>query len=341
MDQRTLEARTGNPAQWADLQLMTVSDGPGLGMRSILLTTAGGLQVEILPDRGLDLARARFKGINLTWLGPGGDSHPHARDQAPRGWGKSFHGGLMTLCGLENIGPPSIDVGSGTALGQHGEITFAQAEGLILEKDHAHNRLCVKGTLRQAYLGGSKLQIDRTLEADADGTSIALTDRVRNSGWQSVPLMVLYHSNFGWPFVSEDLTWTSPSPKVEPRDEAATRGRENWHTFEAPQPGFEEQVYFHHLTQGAIEPWATARLENPVLGLGVELSFDSSTLTHLTQWKLCGHGDYVLGIEPGNAPPLGQWEAQKAGALPMLEPGEEVEFHLEWEFFELPKIRRA
>jgi len=41
-------------------------------------------------------------------------------------------------------------------------------------------------------------------------------------------MMVLYHMNMGYPLLDEDSVVTIPSTKVEPKDEAAAAGLENW-----------------------------------------------------------------------------------------------------------------
>ena len=119
---------------------------------------------------------------------------------------------------------------------------------------------------------------------------------------------------------------TSPSARIVPRDAAAEPGLDRWNTFMPPQPGFAEQVYWHHLDgrQGEVE----ATIQNPALGVGMAVRFDAGTLTHLTEWKQMGFGDYVLGIEPGNCLPVGRAMARAQGELKELAPGESVSFRL-------------
>ena len=81
--------------------------------------------------------------------------------------------------------------------------------------------------------------------------------------------------------------------------------------------------------------WAVAELENPELKLGLRLSFDTSTLPYLNEWKMMGEGLYVLGIEPINCTTdndLGLTSEQKL--LPLLEAGESRSYALEIEVVE-------
>jgi len=37
-------------------------------------------------------------------------------------------------------------------------------------------------------------------------------------------------------------------------------------------------------------------LKNKKLGISLSIGFDTATLPYLTQWKMMGEGDYVLGL---------------------------------------------
>ena len=46
-------------------------------------------------------------------------------------------------------------------------------------------------------------------------------------------------------------------------------------------------------------------------GLGLYVSFDVTMLPYLSEWKMMGQGEYVLGIEPANVPCLKQVRAER------------------------------
>src|SRR5215210_4370866 len=62
-------------------------------------------RVRLRPDRGLDVAEAHFAGRQLAWLSGRGDV-PWNGD-----WTASWGGGLVTTCGLDNVGRPSEGIG--------------------------------------------------------------------------------------------------------------------------------------------------------------------------------------------------------------------------------------
>ena len=296
-------------------------------LRQAMVRTGGGLDFPVLLDRGMDLGHATFKGIPLTWHSPIGSAHSHRAEPDGFGWLRTFPGGLLSTCGLTNVGPPGKDVVTGEALGLHGRISSSQARNIAVESvwDGDDWALTLKGTVEEAAIFRHRLTLERTIRIVPGVPGFLLTDRIRNFGGAPAPLMLLYHCNLGWPLLSPDTTIISPATMVTRRGDEASLGRDQWGEFPAPVAGFQEQVFFHHLPTN--RPVVT-RVENKPLGIAVEFSFHSGELDHLTQWKQAGFGDYVMGIEPGNCHPLGQEEAKKQSSLPWLQPGETKEFSL-------------
>ena len=80
---------------------------------------------------------------------------------------------------------------------------------------------------------------------------------------------------------------------------------------------------------------ASIELSNPVLGIGLRLSYDTEALPHLFHWKAMGQGTYVVGVEPANCSGIGgRAAARQAGDLPYLAPAESRNYALEIEVVE-------
>ena len=94
--------------------------------------------------------------------------------------------------------------------------------------------------------------------------------------------------------------------------------------------GYEEKVYFHTVKPGR-DGVVTCALVNRRVGggIGLRLRYRLDELPFLTQWKMLGDREYVLGIEPGNAKPMGRAAARKAGELVEMAVGDEVEMGFE------------
>ena len=72
-------------------------------------------------------------------------------------------------------------------------------------------------------------------------------------------------------------------------------------------------------------------LENARENLRLRLRFDASTLDHFVQWKNFVKGEYIMGLEPANAPIDGRADALARGELPYLEGGETRTYRLIFE----------
>ena len=282
------------------------------GMRVFDAHNSSGLTFSVLPDRGMDIWSANYKGIPLTWIAPGS---PHFPDYG-HNWLGLFNGGLLTTCGLTHVGPPEDD------RDLHGNFTRCRATEI--STDRQTDRIQLNAHIYQSSLFGEQFEVIRTFTLRLGIPEIHIHDKVMNIGDQSSPFMLLYHCNVGYPMVREH-TELLVNSKVFPRDDIARTGIDRWHVYEAATQGYAEQVFFHHL-QDTSTKIAEAALLNENLGL--KFSWDTHTLPYLTQWKNTRQGIYVSGIEPGNCIPEGQNAARASGRLHLLEPGEQQEFDL-------------
>ncbi len=287
------------------------------------MATGSGLEVEIHPDRALDLGQVTYNGMPLAWIAPGGMSSPGLAESRGRHWLRSFGGGLLATCGLDTFGPPTVV--DGIEYPQHGRIGVVPAS--LRCADLVGHQLVVSGTVRQSAVFGENLVLDRTWSADLGGSTLRLTDVVRNDGLDDAGHMVLYHVNIGWPLLDESATLDVPSRELTPRDEDAQAGAGRWHQIEPPQRGFREQVFGHDFRDQGV---ATVAIDNPRRNVRLEIAFDSNTLPAMHQWKMSGEGHYVMGLEPVNVNTFGgRAGATAAGILPVLRRGREVTYSLE------------
>jgi hypothetical protein len=240
--------------------------------------SAGDLTVRLLPARGLDVGRATFRGSDVAWLSPLGEL-PWQGDFA-----RSFGGGLLTTCGLRNVGPPS------EGQPQHGWYSSLPAREVAVAGPVARARVV------EADVPGETLELTRAIRVGEE--SVCVVDVTRNAGHDPVPAPLLYHVNLLWDEVDVD------SDEVLPRDDDARAG--DWRSAGPPGP---ERVYEHVGASRAI-----------VRRDGVRVTVTSS-LPRLWQWIHPGYG--VLAIEPANCSVRGRAHDRGEGRLPVLAPGEE------------------
>lgn len=315
-----------NPYIGRDSQLFGVEEhrlvgGRGDGMRIYQATTGGGLQLTVEADRCLDISRVSYKGVNLSYFSASGYAAPAYYDKNGLGFLETFTGGFLTTCGLTHFGAPDVD--EGEELGLHGPIGSMPAEetAAYVEGDE----IVIRGSVYQARQFSHKLRLDRKIIVPVGGASFRICDTVTNFGDMTSPVMVLYHINFGYPLLSEDARVKINSAKVLPRTQHAADDLDTWDRVLPPQKQFDEQCYFHFF-----DGRASADIENAKLGIRAGVSFDIGTLTQLTQWKMMGTRDYVMGLEPGTNDPDGRSKARKDGTLRFLEPGESISMEVDF-----------
>jgi hypothetical protein len=290
--------------------------------------TGSGLRFQITLVRGMDISVADYRGIPLAWRSPIGDVHPAYFDPNGAGWLRSFPGGLMTGCGMASVGSPSAD--EGESFGQHGRLSHLPARNVRTGTEWVGEdcKFTVEGTLEEYQPFREHLTLHRTIETTLGQSVIEIRDTVRNDGPFRTPLMILYHINAGWPLVDEGARLLLRSRKTHPRDGVAAPGLSDAQMLEAPQAGYNEQVFYHDLVADT-DGNATAIVRNDVLGLGLYVHYRQTELVRFIEWKMMGAGTYVLGMEPANCYVAGRAAERAGGTLQFLEPGEVRHFALQ------------
>ena len=324
--------RVGREDQIASIRASSALEGPSRGARVLDVNTGGGLEFRVLLDRGADIGACRLDGRPVAWIAPPGERHPAYFEPGDAGWLRSFGGGLMTTCGLDQFGPANRDVDED--LGLHGRIDNTPAERVALDTSWHGDEydLEVDATVRQARVFGENMILRRKIRTALGSTRIDIVDEVTNAGFEAQPHMLLYHCNVGFPFLDEGVTLkVDASGDPTPRDAVAAAGVTNWNQYGPPQEGYAEQVFMHRL-RAAQDSRSAVTLSNERAGLTLRLTVDATTLPYLYQWKMIGRGTYVLGLEPANCPGIhGRASTRESGALPMLAPQETQRYRLSFE----------
>ncbi|GAC1507676.1 MAG: aldose 1-epimerase family protein [Chloroflexota bacterium] len=335
MTRREIEAHVGRMDQVAGIVPSTRADGRAAGLRSLVVSNGAGLSMTCLPDRGLDISHAEYRGVPLCWRSSNGDAAASFYDDDDAEWLRTFFGGLLTTCGLTNFGPAGADqYGS---FGLHGRINATPADDVLWSQRWEGDEwiLEVEGIARQTRTFGEHLSLARRLHMNVGERSMYLHDVVTNHGFSEAPHMMLYHCNAGFPILAPEARLYVAHSQTYPRDTAAGTGLADWDLVTPPQPGFAEQVFIHNPIACA-DGRAAAALINPSLndgqGLGLAVRFDPEQLPALIQWRMLGQGTYVMGIEPANCPTIeGRVEAGGRGTLPLLQAGESRSYDLEFQ----------
>jgi hypothetical protein len=294
-------AKLANADQLATAVESLVSGVAAAGSRAVDLRVWDGIDLRLLPDRGLDIGSAWFRGTPLAWISPTGEQGPPRPEDLVdnSAWGDSWGGGLVTTCGLSNVGAAS------EGYGLHGTYTARPATDLLVERTTSE-------VTAAATVVDPPFSLSRRIVTTVGQGLARLDDRVVNESEWTAAAPLLYHVNIGAPLWNDDAYLETDAHEVVPRDEAAAAGLTTWD--EPPTPAADEaELVFEHV--GA--SWA--RLTNPRLGL--ELTVRSS-LPRLWQWVSPASGMYALALEPANCSVLGRAHDIAVGRMPFLDPGE-------------------
>ena len=321
----------GNPAQLYGIEKMTAAEGFDKGSAYYFVNNGAGLSYRLSADCALDIAALSYRGINIHFLTKNGYRSPYAFSHFESDFIHTFPAGMMYTCGLMSTGGANRD--DGVWHPAHGRFHSIPAGNLAADIQDG-DKLTVAGTIRETQFNGHSLEVRRTVCTPVGENTLTLRDRLTNQTPEPCDYMLLYHFNFGWPFLSPDLKMIVPEgTQTSPRDSEAKKQFESRFSFGDPIDWKPEEVYFN--TVPAVEGEAALRLENPVLGFGVEIFWSVNTLPVAAHWKYMKSGEYVLGIEPTNSFIMGRHEEKKNGTIAKIEPFQTKETEVGLRFYDL------
>ena len=228
----------------------------------LIVVDNGALRFSIVPTRGMGLWKGWYDGNRLGWDSPvtDGPVHPSLVNLAAAGglgWLDGFDE-LLARCGLENNGAP-FEVKtvkpdgseSNTTFGLHGKIANIPASYVAVHVgSEPPHEIVVEGHVEESRLFGPQVRMVTRIATVPGSNTLVVRDEFVNLKEQPVEIQVLYHWNFGPPFLGlarGSSHRSSPSRR-------ATRGRSrasaSTRSTVRPEPGSTEQVYYHELHAG-------------------------------------------------------------------------------------------
>ena len=323
----------GSAEQLYSVKKYTIEEGKGKGSSIYRVITGGALEYDVTPDNALDIANLTYKGINMCFISKNGSVvSPYAHVNYESEFDHTFPGGMLYTCGL-------LSTGGGTRDGDkwhpvHGRIHSIPGEncsGLIED-----GQIKVSATMHETALFGHALELKRTISSELGTSKIVIEDVLSNLTPEDEEYMILYHMNFGYPFLSPDLKMILPPDTITtPRTKYAEKfiGRET--EFTMPIDGEEETVFFNTDPQADSDGMATITLENAALGIGAHLRYSLDTLPVMAHWRCMRSGEYVLGIEPTNSYIMNRVREREHGTIGKIPAFSKINMRVELEFYDL------
>ena len=316
--------------------------GPSDGV-DIIEINNGALSFSILPTRGMGIWRGNYKGDNLGWdspvCGPVNPSNINIDSENGLGWLAGFDE-MIVRCGLANNGAPGVDTvrhADGktheTVLPLHGKIANTPAHFVSVEIEESNPpKISIIGEVDEAMLFMPHLRLRTRIETVVGSNSFTINDEVVNCGTVDAEIELLYHCNFGPPFLGQGSKLVAPISEVAPRDEVAVSGMEEYFLCDSPVVGFEEKVYFFDLATDKNDE-TIVMLENECADKAIALRYNKNKLPWFTFCKNTAavEDGYVVGMEPGTDLPNNRVFERECGRVMKIKPSENHKISLEIE----------
>ena len=313
-----------NEAVLLDVRRLTCAEGRGKGVDLFRVTNLAGLDFDILIDRAMGIGQLRVDGKLISYTSETGIVHPAYYEKDGFGWLRSFGGGFLATCGLQQVGEPC------QGHGLHGRIDNIPAQEISWRRWWDGNLLWaeVSGVMYEACHQGEYLSLRRKIRLNHKEKRIWIEDVAENHGSIPSPFMLLYHINMGAPFLIPGTKVLLPESNIQTFDSAAANHAECSHLVPDVSDERLDLLWLHHPKQTSKQQ--TAIVDNGIQK--VQITWSSDTLPILGQWELLQPRGYVLALEPTNTHLQGQAWENASGTLRYLMPDETYLTSLEFAF---------
>ncbi|MCY0878441.1 MAG: DUF4432 family protein [Firmicutes bacterium] len=270
---------------------------------SAIIMENAAIRVVMLPGKGMDIVECLYKprDVDVTAATPWGFTEDEIGTFLDR-----YEGGFQIV--FPNGGPPSDY--RGAWLGQHDEVALGRWQW----QDHEDEAgVSVTAT---TMLKKTPFRYQRKVQLNAQEAVLHLEDTVTNLSPFEQEVMWGQHLAFGPPFLSPSCRFASGAQEVLVVEESLTSrrfkpGRYAWPYVERAEGGLwdlrqvpakdgrHDMAYLVNFLEG----WYT--LENPQLGVGIRVEWDTEAWPCCWVWQECGADGYPwygrhysLGLEP-------------------------------------------
>jgi hypothetical protein len=190
----------------------------------------GALAFSVVPTRGMGIWKGQFQGDRLGWDSPVKDGpvhpvHVNLMNWGGLGWVEGFDE-LLARCGLENNGAPYAiktinpdGTERHTTFGLHGKIANLPASYVAVHIGaEPPFEIAVEGHVAESKLFGPQIRMITTIATVPGSNRVRVRDEFVNESDSACDMQVLYHWNFGPPYLEEGARFVAPLKVVAPRD---------------------------------------------------------------------------------------------------------------------------
>lgn len=293
---------TGQTGQVAGVTRFEFADGMAKGLPAVRIKNGSGLAFTVLEGRNMDIYDFEYKGINLAFLYKNSLMSSERVTHVSREFLGQSVGGMLYTSGLQNSGPENEAEGLFHPL--HGRIGTMAAEvqqtfaGFDAQGKY---QIVLQGKTRESRLFKHNLTLNRTIRTSLNHNQVELVDRIENETCRETNYSILYHINFGYPFLDEGTQIVVPErTAATARTDASLRHFDQKFNMSAPVDNYEEHLYYLDVPADP-NGFCHALVVNDKLSLAVEIIYTKASLPYLVEWKSMNSGDYALGVMPSSS----------------------------------------
>ncbi|MBN2627518.1 MAG: DUF4432 family protein [Spirochaetales bacterium] len=312
----------------------TLSGGRQTGVEIIDLSN-GVISLSVCVTRGMSIIDGACGPHYLGWISPVKEIvHPQYINPYDLG-GRGSHYGfneMLNRCGVEWSGAMGEDrvidnkgQYNSVFLPLHGKIGLTPASRVVLSV--SDEDLILEGDVPEQNVFGVNYMLRTSIRLRPGAAAIEIEDTLSNLGSSEGEYEMLYHTNFGPPFLEKGSRYYGSFSRMVPRDEFGSTDMNEATLFGAPSPGFIEQVYlFRPLADE--NGLAHQILTNEAHDLAVHVAFDPLTLPYTILWKRTASEEegYVVGLNPCSDLPNNRAFEREQGRVSGIAPFCDVKF---------------
>ena len=280
--------KLGNIEQMAYTRRIEYEKGKANSVHAILCKNEM-LSFTLLESMALDIFNLSYAGNNMSFISKNGLVSRNLANTHAYDFTKSFSGGFLYTCGLDNIGNPE-----GEKL-LHGN--FSSIPALITKEqtliENSEIVLEVEGEICDTALFSKDIKVIRNYKIYSN--KIILTDKVINRDFKDQDIIMLYHFNIGYPMLDTCTRFNANISNTVCRTENCVL--EKYNIMNEPIDKCFEEVFIHSIDGDT----AIVEIENNKLKQKIKFSYDTTFLKYLMEWKSMQSRDYVLGVEPATS----------------------------------------
>jgi len=312
----------------------TLSGGRQTGVEIIEISN-GIVCLNVCPTRGMAIIDGSCRDHHLGWSSPVKEIvHPQYINLYDLG-GRGCHYGfneMLNRCGIEWSGAMGEDrvidnkgLCSSIFLPLHGKVGWTPASRVVLKI--LDDAIVLEGEVPEQNVFGVNYLLKTSLCLRSGSSSIEITDKLCNLGPLPGEYEMLYHTNFGPPFLEKGSRYYGNFSRMVPRDEFGQTGMDDISMFDDPAAGFIEQVYLFKAEAGD-DGLTHQLLTNASRNLAVHVAFDPSTLPYTILWKRTASEEegYVVGLNPCTDLPNNRSVEREQNRVSRIDPYGEVVF---------------